>query len=240
MADVTRVRVTGPVAAELLRAVHRVRDLIEADLPLQRHLTQALASAAGVPAAAARWRVDSPLPPTAVMTAVHTALEEGRALTVDHLRQDGQVRPLTVEPCHVRLESGYWYLLCRVIEDGQERALRLDKVLSAEPGEPVEPRPIDLDRFLGGVFVPADPGLVAKVRFGPRSAVYAAERWGDGRSLPTGGIELDIPFQREHFLVRTLAEFGSDYEVMEPKSLRDGVRARAVATLESYEPDQPA
>ena len=239
MADATTVRLTAPAAAELLRTVHRVRDRLDADLPLQRHLTQALASAAGVPSEAARWDPDSPLPAEEVMAGVLEAIRTGRALTVEHLQQDGQVRDLTLEPYHVRLESRFWYLLSRIADTGKERVLRLDKVLTAALGERFEPRPPDLDQYLTGVFVPADPGAVAVVRFGARSSTYAAERWGDGKLLADGGVEIEIPYHREHFLVRTLAEFGDDYEVVSPAGLREGVRARAAATLAVYA-EEPA
>jgi predicted DNA-binding transcriptional regulator YafY len=235
MPDATTVAITGPLAASLLRAVHGARSRLEADEPVVRHLTQALASAAGVPAAAAPWPSAAPLPEAPVMEAVRTAIGSTTTLNIEHLRQDGSVRTLVVEPYHVRLESGFWYLLARMAADGAERALRLDKVLLARPGEPYQPRPIDLDRYLGGVFVPLESGSVATVRFGSCSAEYAQERWGDGRPVGGGDVEIDIPFRREHFLVRALAESGTDYEVIAPAELRAGVLTRARATLAVYE-----
>lgn len=230
-------RLTGPHATALLLAVHETREQLDGTVPEVRHLTQTLASAAGVPAMAAPWRADMPLPDDDVMRAVRAGLSEHRVLYVHHLQQDGEVRRLHIEPYHVRLEGGFWYLIGRLADDGTERVLRLDKVVSAAAEDPFEPRPVDLDRYLGGVFVPADPGAVALVRFAPRSAVYAQERWGAGTELPDGRVEIEIPYQREHFLVRSLAEFGRDYEVVSPASLRAGVRARARATLARYDAD---
>jgi predicted DNA-binding transcriptional regulator YafY len=233
MAD-TAPRLTGPHATALLLAVHSVRERLDGEVPEIRHLTQTLASAAGVPALAAPWRPDMPLPDADVMRAVRTGLTESRVLYVHHLQQDGEVRRLHVEPYHVTLEGGFWYLIGRLAEEGTERVLRLDKVVSAAAEDAFRPRPVDLDRYLGGIFVPADPGALARVRFGPRSAVYAQERWGIGTESPDGSVEVEIPFQREHFLVRSLAEFGRDYEVLAPPSLREGTRARASATLAKY------
>lgn len=230
---VTRI-ITAPLSAALLRAVHRTRHELEADAPVVRHLTQALASAAGVPAAAAPWPVGAALPDVETMHAIRDGLTNTRTLRLDHMQQDGQVRPLVIEPYHVELESGYWYLLCRRADSGAERVLRLDKIMAAEIGDPFEPRPVDLTAYLGGVFVPFDTPHVATVRFGPRSAVYAMERWGEGRLLGDGGVEVSIPYQREHFLVRTLAESGGDYQVVGPETLRAGVLTRAKATLALY------
>jgi predicted DNA-binding transcriptional regulator YafY len=229
-----RPRLSGPQATALLLAVHRVRDRLGDDDTRMRHLTQALASAAGVPARAAPWRTDVPLPDDDVMRAVRTGITEHRVLYVHHIQQDGQVRRLHVEPYHVRLEAGFWHLIGRLADDHSERVLRLDKVVSAAAEDPFEPRPVDIDRYLGGVFVPADPAATAVVRFGPHSAVYAQERWGPGRAQADGGVELEIPYDREHFLVRALAEFGADFEVRSPASLRAGVRARAEAALARY------
>jgi predicted DNA-binding transcriptional regulator YafY len=227
-------RLAGPHAAALLLAVHAVRDRLDGDVPEVRHLTQTLASAAGVPALAASWRPDLPLPDGDVMRAVRTGLVEQRALCIHHLQQDGQVRRLHVEPYHVRLEGGFWYLIGRLADEDTERVLRLDKIVSAAAEDRFDPRPVDLDRYLGGVFVPGDPGAVANVRFGAHSAVYAQERWGMGTELSDGSVEIEIPYEREHFLVRTLAEFGRDYEVLSPASLREGVCARAEATRARY------
>ncbi|MDO8916245.1 MAG: WYL domain-containing protein [Coriobacteriia bacterium] len=233
MADTTP-RLTGPHATALLLAVHSVRERLDGEIPDIRHLTQTLAAAAGVPALAAPWRPDMPLPDGDVIRAVRSGLTESRVLYIHHLQQDGEVRRLHVEPYHVRLEGGFWYLIGRLADEGTERVLRLDKVVSAAAEDVFKPRPVDLDRYLGGIFVPADPGAVALVRFGPRSAVYAQERWGMGTELPDGSVEVEIPFQREHFFVRSLAEFGRDYEVLTPLSLREGIRARAQATLAKY------
>lgn len=235
MTDATP-RLTGPHATALLLAVHAVRERLDGEVPQIRHLTQTLASAAGVPTLAAPWRPDMPLPDADVMRAVRTGLTESRVLYIHHLQQDGEVRRLHIEPYHVRLEAGCWYLIGRLTDEGTERVLRLDKVVSAAVEDAFEPRPVDLGRYLGGVFVPGDPGALATVRFGPRSAVYAQERWGMGTEMPDGSVEIEIPFQREHFLVRSLAEFGRDYEVVAPASLREGVRARAQATLARYAP----
>jgi predicted DNA-binding transcriptional regulator YafY len=229
-----RPRLSGPQAAALLRTVHRVRDRLGDDDTRVRRLTQALASAAGVPAQASTWRSDVPLPDDDVMRAVRAGITEHRVLYVHHIQQDGEVRRLHIEPYHVRLETGFWHLIGRLADDHSERVLRLDKVVSAAAEDPFSPRPIDLDRYLGGVFVPADPAATAVVRFGTRSAVYAQERWGPGRALADGVVEIEIPYDREHFLVRALAEFGTDFEVRTPKSVRAGVRARAKAALARY------
>jgi predicted DNA-binding transcriptional regulator YafY len=228
-------RLTGPMAAALLLAVHAVRQDLDGEIPEIRRLTQLLAAAAGVPTMAAPWRSDMPLPDGDVMRAVRCGLDENRVLYVHHMQQDGELRRLHVEPYHVVLEAGCWYLIGRLAEEKTERVLRLDKIMSAAAEGTFDPQRIDLDRYLGGVFVPGDPGATARVRFGPRSAVYAQERWGMGTTTDDGGsVELVIPFQREHFFVRTLAEFGDDFEILSPPSLREGVRARALATLARY------
>jgi predicted DNA-binding transcriptional regulator YafY len=227
-------RLTGPEATALLLAVHRVRDRLDGDAASVRHLTQALASAAGVPAQAAAWKAGMPLPDDDVMRAVRTGIAERRVLYIHHIRQDGDVRRVHIEPYHVRLEAGFWHLIGRLADDHTECVMRLDKVVSAAAEDVFEARPVDLDRYLGGVFVPGDPAATAVVRFGPHTAVYAQERWGAGRPLKDGGAELDIPYEGEQSLVRSLAEFGADFEVLAPSGLRAAVRTRAEAALANY------
>jgi predicted DNA-binding transcriptional regulator YafY len=233
-------RLIGPQATALLLAVHAVRQDLVGETDDTRHLTQLLAATAGVPTMAAAWRLDMPLPDEDVMRAVRTGLTEHRVLYIHHMQQDGEVRRLHVEPYHVRLEAGCWYLIARLADEKTERVLRMDKIVSAAAEREFTPQPVDLDRYLGGVFVPADPGATARVRFGSRSAIYAQERWGTGAVADDGGsVELVIPYQREHFFVRLLAEFGDDYEVLAPASLRAGIRARAEATLAFYDEAPP-
>jgi predicted DNA-binding transcriptional regulator YafY len=229
-------RLIGPQATALLLTVHAVRQDLAGETADTRHLTQLLAAAAGVPTMAAAWRLDMPLPDEDVMRAVRTGLSEHRVLYIHHMQQDGEVRRLHVEPYHVRLEAGCWYLIARLADEKTERVLRMDKIVSAAAERAFRPQPVDLDRYLGGVFVPGDPGATARLRFGPRSAIYAQERWGTGAVADDGGpVELVIPYQREHFFVRMLAEFSDDYEVLSPASLREGIRARALATLAAYD-----
>lgn len=231
-------RLIAPEAEALLLEVHEVRGLLDAEEAEVRRLTQLLAEAAGVPAMAAAWRPDMPLPGEDVMRAVLEGIREHRVLCVHHLQQDGELRRLRIEPYHVRLEAGCWYLIGRLADERTERVMRLDKVVSAAAEETFEPLAVDLDRYLGGVFVPPGSGSTARVRFGPRSAVYAQERWGSGPVIDDGSsVELVIPYEREHFLVRALAEFCDDYVVLSPPSLREAVRSRATATLALYAAD---
>lgn len=234
--DDTRVaEVTGPQAAALLRAIHRTRDRLGVGLERVRHLTRALAETAGVPSEAAPWPPLAPFPDPELLASVRAALDEGRTVLFEHLRQDGSVSEIAVEPYHVRLERGYWFLIGRDLENGEERVLRMDKLQRATLGAPFDPRPVNMGRYLNGVFVPADSEQQALVAFGDRSASYAGQRWGSGTAMPDGRISIEIPYLREHWLIRTLMEFGSDFEVIEPADLRQGVAERARATLAVYE-----
>lgn len=223
-------RVSEPEAAAMLRMVHEVRTGL-GDEDAVRHLTHALARAAGLPQQAAPWDVDHPFPDRGVMSVVQRAIWSDLLAQVSHLQQDGEIRDLLLEPYHIRLEGGYWYLLARVADDGRERVLRLDKIRRAQTRGAFTPRPLDLDFYADGVWIPAEPGAEATVVFGPSSAAYAQERWGRGEPLDGGSVRIEIGFRRPESLIRTLSQFGSDFEVEAPPGVRSAVRARAVATL---------
>ena len=223
-------RVSEPEAAAMLLMVQEVR----ADLgggAAVRHLTRALARAAGLPPEASPWGADHPYPARAVMTVVQHAIWSDLLVRVGHLQQDGELRELVLEPYHVRLEGGYWYLLARVADDGRERVLRLDKIRWAQAEGGFTPRPLDLDVYADGVWIPAEPGKKATVEFGPSMTAYAQERWGRGVPAKGAGVTIEIGYQHPEMLIRTLTRFGGDYEVVAPAELRTAVRARALATL---------
>jgi predicted DNA-binding transcriptional regulator YafY len=223
-------RVSEPEAAAMLLMVQDVRDDL-GEVPPVRHLTGALARAAGLPPEASPWDSRQPFPDPAVMTVLQRAIWSDLLVRVGHLQQDGELRELMLEPYHVRLESGYWYLLARVADDGRDRVLRLDKIRWAQAEHGFTPRPLDLDVYADGVWVPVEPGHNATVRFGPSVATYAQERWGRGQPTEDGGMTIEIGYQRPEMLIRTLTQFGGDYEVVAPPELRAAVRARALATL---------
>lgn len=224
------LRVSEPEAAAMLRMVHEVRIGL-GDVDAVRHLTRALARAAGLPPQASPWDVDHPFPDRGVMSVVQRAIWSDLLVQVSHLQQDGELRDLVLEPYHVRLEGGYWYLLARVADDGRERVLRLDKIRWAQTQGGFAPRPLDLDVYADGVWIPAEPGGEATIVFGPSSAAYAQERWGRGAQLDGGSVRVEIGYRRPESLIRTLSQFGSDFEVMAPPELRSAVHARAIATL---------
>ena len=218
----------------MLRMVHEVRTGL-GDVDAVRHLTRALARAAGLPPQASPWDADHPFPDRSVMSVVQRAIWSDLLVQVSHLQQDGELRDLVLEPYHVRLEGGYWYLLARVADDGRERVLRLDKIRWAQTQGGFAPRPLDLDVYADGVWVPAEPGTEATVVFGASSAAYAQERWGLGEQLDDGSVRIEIGYLLAASLIRTLSQFGSDFEVQAPPELRSAVRARALATLAAIE-----
>jgi predicted DNA-binding transcriptional regulator YafY len=234
MGSARTVRITAPQAAILLRAVHNVRDRLGVDNERVRRLTRILAEAAGVPADAVPWP-SAALPDESLMASIRQAITGHLLLHLRHLRQDAKVAESLVEPYHVRLESGYWFLLSRDAVSRRERVFRIDKIKAAEVGEQFGPSPIDLDHYLDGVFVPEDPGQYAVVALGPHGAPDAVQRWGRSTLLPDGRSVVHIPYQREHWLVRTLMEYRDDIEVLEPEAVREGVRDRALATLRAYQ-----
>jgi predicted DNA-binding transcriptional regulator YafY len=233
------VRVSEPEAAAMLLMVHEVRDGL-GDVEAVRHLTRALARAAGLPPETLPWDADRPYPDRAIVTVLQHAIWSDLLVRVGHLQQDGELRELVLEPYHIRLESGYWYLIARVADDGRERVLRLDKMRSAQAESGFTPRPLDLDVYADGVWVPSEPGTKATVRFAPSVAAYARERWGLGEVAEDGAVTIEIGYRRPDMLIRALALFGSDYEVLAPHDMRAGVRARALATLAAIGVAEPA
>ncbi|MGO4601299.1 helix-turn-helix transcriptional regulator [Terrabacter sp. 2YAF2] len=73
------------------------------------------------------------------------ACTSARRVLIDYRLEDGRERPMEVDPWAVLLRHGRWYLLGWSHTSGAQRALRVDRVLSAFPTSQRFTPPADLD-----------------------------------------------------------------------------------------------
>lgn len=208
--DIGPSRLTEPEASALLAFLDEL-ELWGEDHSELESLTTAIARAAGLPEGVRSWFAGGPIPREEVFQALLGAAREGRRCRITYTGSGGSLYETLIDPYHLRMERGMWYVIARLGEGKQafkERVYRVDKIAKVDVLGAYEPDPIDLDRYADGVFVPSGEPKVKRVAFSPEVAPYAVERWGEGRVNDDGWTEIDIEYFDEGWLERTLAVFG--------------------------------
>jgi len=205
-------RLTEPEASALLGFLDEIEFSGEDHEDLEG-LATAVARAAGSPEDVRSWFTGGPIPSEDVFRPLLGAARDGRRCRITYTASGGSLYEVLIDPYHLRMERGMWYVIARRVEGEQafkERVYRVDKVTKVEVLEAYESDPIDLDRYADGVFVPSGEPRVERVAFSPKVAPYAVERWGDGELNDDGWTEIDIEYFDEGWLERTLAVFGGE------------------------------
>jgi predicted DNA-binding transcriptional regulator YafY len=179
------------------------------------------------------------------LTALSTAVWEGRAISVDYDRGDDVVTR-TVSPLGLVLKGGIWYVVVAV--DGQLRTYRASRVVGARllDDPVVRPEDFDLAAFWtesSAAFEREQPTVVVDVRvradqawrlnqvFG-RGTVDAAERVEEADRPGTVRVRLRLGYPEE--VPGLLLAVGHNLEVLGPPEVREKVIMLANRIAERY------
>lgn len=156
-----------------------------------------------------------------------------------------------LDPLGVVLKGGTWYLVARPHEGGPPRTYRVSAIQTCEITGEIGKRPDDFN--LGTFWREASADFIrrlypheATLRISPEgmhelfhtgTSIHAAGL-REVASLDSSGFALVVlPFENVREAARDLMRLGADVEVLEPRDLREEVRALAAKTLALYESD---
>ena len=149
----------------------------------------------------------------------------------------------TVSPQRITHYRDNWYLDAWDHEREGLRSFSVDRITHARGLDEVaiDVDEAELDRHLGGsygIFSGAPKG-VATIVFSAKAARWVAdEHWHSqqqGRYLADGRYELKLPYSAARELLMDVLHYGSDAEIVEPKSLREQARSLLALALSRYE-----
>jgi proteasome accessory factor C len=239
------LKLTSPEATGLLVALRALADIPGVvDPEAARSAIAKIAAAAGaVGHDSTVAAVDEPAPvESTVAVAVRTAVQDGRALSIDYYAAShDSLTTRVVDPIRVLLIGGHSYLEAWSREAEGVRLFRFDRIVEAnvlaEPAAPPEPAlqaPPDTSLFDGDPSLPS-----ATLRVAP-SASWMFEYYPmrELRELPDGSCEASMTYASADWMTRLVLGFGSAVRVLEPESLALRVRdaaARAVAAYQAAE-----
>ena len=175
---------------------------------------------------------------------VATAVLDRKQLSFEYrARSTDEKTRRTVSPQRLTHYRENWYL--DAWDHGREalRSFAVDRITAAKYlDEPARDVPdAELDQHLAssyGIFSGAPKGW-ATIVFSAKAARWVAdEHWHSqqqGRFLPDGRYELKLPFSSGRELLMDVLHYGSDAEVIEPKSLREQARSLLLMALSNYD-----
>lgn len=147
-----------------------------------------------------------------------------------------------VRPYHLSARDNLWYLVGFDIARGALRTFALPRMGRVDVTDKAFKRPEDFspEKFfanaLGVLGGERDYRIV--IRFSAAAADRIREReWHESqklRPLPDGGLELTLRLGALPEIERWVLTWGADAEVLQPKELRERVRAVADAMVEKY------
>ena len=174
---------------------------------------------------------------------VASSVLERRRLAFDYrARSTDEKTRRTVSPQRLTHYRDNWYLDAWDEDREGLRSFSIDRIAGARfvDGSARDVAEDDLNAHLAGsygIFSGAPKGW-GSIRFSPKAARWVAdEHWHSqqqGRFLPDGRYELKVPYSVPRELLMDVLHYGADAEVVEPKALREQLRAHLQLALSNY------
>jgi predicted DNA-binding transcriptional regulator YafY len=179
-----------------------------------------------------------------IFQTIASALLDGKEVEFDYRGlRDPQWKRRRVQPYHLANLEKQWYLIGfdRLRNDLRTFALSRMRDVRKTRFRFRRPEQFSLSSFLGqsfGVFRPSGPPVEVRLRFESTGARLARERlWHPTQKwveLPDGSCELSLETHLSPELERWILAWGSHCEVLEPKELRQKIRAELERVLGFY------
>jgi predicted DNA-binding transcriptional regulator YafY len=154
-----------------------------------------------------------------------------------------QAKQHLLSPYHIANLQGEWYVFGHSDVDGELRQFALARIQKAQLTERFFERPQDFDakellRHTFGRFVGSNKPYTIRLLFPKEAVGWVQEReWHRGQKLRPrahGAIELEFKAHGLFEVFRWVLAWGRNVRVLEPKELRDKVRAEIAAMQQNY------
>ncbi|MBE3574959.1 MAG: transcriptional regulator [Firmicutes bacterium] len=148
-----------------------------------------------------------------------------------------------VDPYHLRLTDGAWYLIGHCHLRNELRIFAVDRILELTVTDRTFKRPADfsIDTYLSLSWgIERGPERTVRVAFDAEQARWIRERvWHQGQRLTEtgdGGVILEVRVSGLESIKRWILSFGSHARVLEPAELAEAVRREAEGILSRGHP----
>ncbi len=179
--------------------------------------------------------------------AISQAISERKRLMIGYYSAArGTLTTRKVDPYHLRLTEGAWYLIGHCHMRGEARIFALDRITSLEVTEETFPYPqeFSIDDYLADSLVleRGEPRRVV-IEFSPEAAPYVrGRRWHSSQiieELPGGGLKMTLVVGSIGEVTRWVMSYGKNAKVVEPQDLRSSVKRELLRALDGYKEGPP-
>lgn len=146
-----------------------------------------------------------------------------------------------LDPYHLRLEQGAWYVIGHCHKRGELRIFALDRIRELTPTDQRFTRPTDfsVDDYLRHSWdLHKGPEHRVVIEFDEKESRWIRERiWQDGQRIsekPDGGVVLELRVAGLEAIQRWIMGFGSHARVIHPPALAEAISAEAGAVRRLY------
>jgi proteasome accessory factor C len=175
----------------------------------------------------------------AVLAALRQAYRASRRVRLRYRRAGAaEATDREVSPFAIVFTSGHWYVAGPAADSEEIRVFRVDRVEEVEVLPQRYRIPAGFDPasvFRDGRAFTSDVATRVRIRFSSRVARWVAEREG-GAPAADGSFVLERPLADLDWLVRYVAQYGPEAEVIEPSEARDAARRGLAAMLAALSP----
>ena len=179
-----------------------------------------------------------------VFRLVASSVLERRKIAFDYrARSTDEKSRRTVSPQRLTHYRDNWYLDAWDEEKQDLRSFSIDRIGGARYGDG-DARDVpdeSLNAHLAGsygIFSGAPKGWATIVVSAKAARWVADEQWHSqqqGRFLPDGRYELKVPYSVSRELLMDVLHYGGDAEIVEPKALREQMRAMLQLAISNYD-----
>jgi proteasome accessory factor C len=173
----------------------------------------------------------------AILRILREGIREGRMVSI---RYAGATSPEATErlvgPLVLAPSRGHWFLVALFEEEF--RIYRVDRIETVAVLTTPFDRPNDFsyeDVVQSGRIFYGTPEQTLVVRYSAQIAPWIAEREGKAPGAD-GAVTVEYPLGDEDWAVRHVLQYGANAEVVAPDGVRESVRGRLIAILETTAP----
>jgi len=167
---------------------------------------------------------------------VKRAILECKVVAFDYINADGILSRRNIEPMLLAFKSQAWYVwgYCKTRRDF--RTFRISRIRNmVVTGEGFERRPLESPKEEEPAAV-SQKHVTLKLRFQPENLYRVYDDYDEQRITrnPDGTYDVTVTFQEDEWVYGYIMSFGDRVEVLEPKRIRDIIRARLQKAADFY------
>jgi len=175
-----------------------------------------------------------------------TAILEHRKIRVDYLKK-GTLTNRTLSPLKILVDNGFYYILAMSDKKGQYVKYRLDNIKTLELTTQTFTPPANLEKAIydatsvWGAMPARDRKIAMRLKIAPAAADFFRKKeffplQKITKENPDGSIILESRLAQLMEAIPTILNWIPDIEVLEPKELKTGIRARVEQYLKRISP----